>query len=53
MVNSIIYVNNNSLSTLPNSFNQIFELFKGIRDPRFIFHLERGLKMLDENGKEV
>ncbi|CAK76562.1 unnamed protein product (macronuclear) [Paramecium tetraurelia] len=41
------------ISLKEDSFTQLLELFKGIRNPNFIFLFEEALKKLDANGKEV
>ncbi|CAD8163328.1 unnamed protein product [Paramecium pentaurelia] len=41
------------ISLKENSFSQLLELFKGIRNPNFIFLFEQALKKLDSNGMEV
>ncbi|CAD8154481.1 unnamed protein product [Paramecium octaurelia] len=41
------------ISLKENSFTQLLELFKGIRNSNFIFLFEEALKKLDTNGKEV
>ncbi|CAD8175358.1 unnamed protein product [Paramecium octaurelia] len=41
------------ISIQENSFVQLLELFKGIRNPTFIFLFEQSLKKLDAHGKEI
>ncbi|CAD8056210.1 unnamed protein product [Paramecium primaurelia] len=41
------------ISLKENSFTQLIDLFKGIRNTNFIFLFEEALKKLDTNGMEV